>query len=182
MIELMVVLAVVGVLTLIAAPSVRDLVLMQRLRSINAQLVTDLQFARSDAARRGEQVRLMFSNNPAQTCYVVYTSQGAANCNCLNGAGAACSAAVTRELRTVSVPLSLQVSVAPVAGSPAGFAFSPITGGLFSIPSDSASVPLQQVQIDARIDDARRLRTQINQAGRPSVCAPGSAHLGVPAC
>jgi type IV fimbrial biogenesis protein FimT len=182
LVELMVVIVVVGVLALVAVPSVRDLVLMQRLRSINAQLVTDLQFARSEAVRRGERINLIFSSNTAQTCYVIYTTSGGANCNCLTGAGAACTLPGTTEVRTVSVRRALDVTVMAATGSTNAFAFSPITGSLVNIPSDSPGPPLERVEIDVRVDDARRLRTRVNQAGRPSVCAPGSASLGVPAC
>ena len=59
----MVVIALVGVLLALAAPSMRGLISAQRVRGINAELVTDLQYARSEAARRSHDVRVGFQCN-----------------------------------------------------------------------------------------------------------------------
>ena len=47
-IELMVVVVLLGVLVALAAPSMRGLISVQRVRGVNAELVTDLQYARID--------------------------------------------------------------------------------------------------------------------------------------
>lgn len=49
LIELMITIAVVGVLLALAAPSFYEFMLVQRLKGVNAELVTDLQLARSEA-------------------------------------------------------------------------------------------------------------------------------------
>ncbi len=67
-------------------------------------------------------------------------------------------------------------------GAPDAFAFDPVTGGLLSIPQDFPSLPLDEVRLDARIDAARTLRTQLNRAGRPTVCAPAGSALPEVAC
>ena len=59
LVELLIVVAVVAIILVVAAPSFRDMILMQRLRSITAQLVTDLQFARNEAVSRGTLLRLV---------------------------------------------------------------------------------------------------------------------------
>jgi type IV fimbrial biogenesis protein FimT len=183
LIELMIALSVVAVLALVAAPSVRDMILMQRLRAINAQLVTDLQFARSEAASRSQVVRVVLEQNTTQTCYALFTSRSnALRCSCLNGVNSACSSGLTSEIRTVVVPRSMGVTVLPLSGQPDAFGFDPATGGLISIPSDTVSSPLAAAQLESRIDEARRLRTLLNQAGRPTVCAPDSATMQVTAC
>jgi prepilin-type N-terminal cleavage/methylation domain-containing protein len=183
LIELMIVVAVMAVLAVLAAPSFRDMILVQRLRAINAQLVTDLQFARSEAAQRKRPARLVFSSNASQSCYVIYTAQGnGQRCNCLLGPGAACTAAGTTEIRTVVVPTSLGVTLLPVANTVDAFGFSAITGGLISIPSDSVSTPLAAALLETRVDATRRLRTALNQSGRPSVCAPDAAAMQTTPC
>jgi type IV fimbrial biogenesis protein FimT len=184
LIELMVVIVVVGVLALVAVPSVRDLILMQRLRSINAQLVTDLQFARSEAVRRGEVLRVVFREDAGRTCYALFTSPGnGIRCDCLNGAGSACAlAAGAVEVRTVVVQRSLGVTLLPGSGEAGAFGFQPSTGGLIPLLSDLLINPPTQASLEARIDDARRLRTVVNLAGRLTVCAPNAAAMQVPAC
>jgi type IV fimbrial biogenesis protein FimT len=185
LVELLIVVAVLAVLATLVAPSVRDLVLMQRLRSINSQLVTDLQFARSEAVARGVMVRFGFNLGASgQTCYVIYAQAASfgARCNCSQGAGSACSGITgATELRTVSVLRSSGVAFAdpdpadPIDPATAWLAFDPVTGGLMTSPTDVAPGPLALFAIQTRIDAPRRLRTSINQTGRPSVCAPSGA-------
>ena len=190
LIELMVVVAVLGALTMLVAPSFRDLILMQRLRGINAQVTTDMQFARSEAVSRGRIARVMLGSDPNQTCYVIYTAvDGGQRCDCTRGAGLACQAHPNgTEIRTVSVLRSSGVtlawpnSLAPAPSSYYYFGFSHITGGLVSIPTDDNVAPVLLVEIDARIDDDRRLRNRIQQTGRPTVCAPNPARMQVTAC
>ena len=67
LIELMVVVAVLGTLVMLVAPSFRDMILMQRLRGINAQVTTDMQFARSEAVSRGRTARVVLGSNANQT-------------------------------------------------------------------------------------------------------------------
>lgn len=184
LIELMVVVAIVGVIALLAVPSVRDFILMQRLRSINAQLVTDLQFARSEAVRRGQILRVVFLQDGGQTCYALYTSPDqTVRCSCLQGAGAACSgAAGAVEVRTVVVPRALGVTVLPVNTNVDGLGFEPATGGLVTNLEDSATAPLAIMSTEVRVDAQRRLRTSVVQSGRASVCAPDATTMQVPAC
>lgn len=185
LIELMVVLAVAALLVVLAAPSFQDMIVMQRLRGINAQLVTDLQFARSEAVAQGRVVRVNLGFDSAQTCYVIYTAagnDGAGRCECVRGVGAACTAPNSHEIRTVVAPRSGQVNIEWPAPQDTGFGYDPTTGGLISIPSDDASAALGAVQIDVRVDDDRRLRDKINQTGRPTVCAPNAARMQVQAC
>ena len=189
--ELLVALAVVGILIAVAAPSFRGLIEVQRLRGINSQLVTDLQFARNEAATRGVPLRVMFDFDPNTTCYSLYTSVGSAplnpnpnslSCKCLAGPGNACNGiAGSIEVKTVSIPKSLGVVVLPLDGMSA-FAFDPVTGGLLTIPADQPSVPLARFRVEATLDASRRLFNILNQSGRPSVCSPAGTTLGEAAC
>jgi type IV fimbrial biogenesis protein FimT len=183
LIELMVVVAVLGLLAMLVAPSFRDMILMQRLRGINSQVTTDMQFARSEAVSRGRIARVVLGSDANQTCYVIYTARdGGVRCDCTLGAGSACPVgAGWTEVRTVSVPRSSGVALDWPIGQTT-FGYDHITGGLVSIPSDDSIAPLVSVQIDARIDDDRRLRNRILQTGRPSVCAPNPARMQVTTC
>ena len=186
--ELLVALAVMAILIAVAAPSFRGMIEVQRLRSINSQLVTDLQFARNEAAARGTLLRVVFRFNDNTTCYSLFTSAGSplvANsrrCNCLEGAGNACSGvAGTVEIRTVTVPMSLGVLVFPVEDV-AAVAFDPATGGLVTIPTDGISLPMNAFKVGTWVDDQRQFYNVLNQSGRPSVCAPAGSTLGGTPC
>jgi len=187
LVELLIAVAVIAIIMVIAAPSFRDMILMQRLRSINAQVVTDMQFARAEAVSRGALVRVGFQRPTASmSCYTIYTSPSPLNlaaerCNCLNGVGTACPAG-SQEIRTVQVPANLSVTVFVPDLQVFRFAFDPTTGGISSIPTDELSVPLDRFAVEAFIDGARKLNTVINGAGRPSVCRPALSTMPEAAC
>lgn len=179
-IELMVVVAVLAVLALIAAPSLKDFMLVQRLKGINAQLVTDMQFARSEAVSRNSLLRVSFRSNATMTCYSLYTAiNNSVRCDCQLGAGSACGSNAS-EVRTVQIPLSQSVKVMP-AGSSSGFAFDHVTGAIYSIPTDKFSAPISSFVINTSIDSARTLSTTVGQSGRTTVCA-STTNLGAPQC
>ena len=181
LVELLIVVAVVAIILVVAAPSFRDMILMQRLRSITAQLVTDLQFARNEAVSRGTLLRLSFRSDAGMTCYTLYTSTvNNSPCDCRLGAGAAC-VNPNVEVRTVQVPRNLGVQV---VGAPVelAFAFDNVTGGLYKIPVDGFVDPLVDVKITSSIDDARKLVVQINLAGRTLVCSPAGSTMTETAC
>ena len=181
LIELMVVIALVAIILAIAAPSFRSMIEMQRLRSITSQLVTDFQFARSEAVARRALVGVAFKSNAAMTCYTVYSTPPLQQpCNCLDGPGAACAAPMV-EVRTVQVPRSLSVMVAPVAGDQE-FVFNPNTGGIMSIPQDTAPDPIESFKVETYIDAARKLQTVLNRAGRPQVCKPAGSTMTEASC
>ena len=187
LVELLIAVAVVAIIVTIAAPSFRDMILMQRLRAINAQVVTDMQFARSEAVSRGTLVRVSFQTPTASmSCYTIYTSPSPTNaasqqCNCLLAVGSACPAG-SAEIRTVQAPTNLSVTVFVPPMQVFDFAFDPVTGGIVTIPSDEVSEPLDRFVINAYIDGARKLNTVINRAGRPLVCRPAGSTMSEAAC
>ena len=186
LLELMIVLAVMAVIVSLAAPSFAEMIQMQRLRGINAQLVTDLQYARSEAVSRGRIARVNFGQDTAQTCYVIYTAtgNGIPRCDCTRAPGTACQpgGSSAQEIRTVSVPRSGGVSLTWPSSQNTAFGYNHITGGLVAIPTDSNTAVLAEVQIESRLDDDRRLRNVVLQTGRPSVCAPNPQRMQVTAC
>jgi len=186
LIELLIAVAVIAVILVIAAPSFRDMIQMQRLRSITAQLVTDLQFARNEAVSRGTLLRLSFRSDASMTCYTLYTSSVINNrCDCRLGPVAACANGNV-EVRTVQVPLSLGVQVlgAPVPPDVVelAFAFDNVTGGLYKIPLDNFEGPLDDVRIESFIDTARKLVVRINRAGRTLICSPTGSTMTETPC
>jgi type IV fimbrial biogenesis protein FimT len=184
LLELIVVLVVAGVLIALAAPSFRDLVLMQRLRATSAQLTTDFQFARSEGVQRSQIMRIAFGSNSAMTCYVIYTAPVISDaCNCLLGPAAACASGTAGkvQVRTVQVPVSLGVRVLP-AGTATRVGFDWRMGNIVDLPSDSVPDVTPFFRVDVKIDDARALRHDVNRAGRVQVCAPPSSTMTEPAC
>ncbi len=185
--ELLIVIAVAAVLLTIGVPGFRDFILMQRLKGVNAQLVTDLQFARSEAAARNQWARVAFRSSDTMSCYAIYTTAAQTDnsrCDCLLGAGSACSGTQV-EIRVVQIPrsdgVSLQVFTDSL-NSQTAFAYDHITGRIASIPIDRPSAALRSFKIRTSIDSSRVLQTEVGQAGRVTVCAPGSTTVGAAPC
>lgn len=206
LVEMLIALAVAALLIALAAPSFREYILMQRLKGINAQLVTDLAYARSEAASRGVNVHVkVIDDNNQASCYIIYThdasvsnAQGFRFCDCNKPAGSRCPAGTFQEIKTVQVPRDLQVRVAPFSpafssnncvpsGSPAPTScsrmyFDPRNGGMTATTVDGTPLTLQRFEIDTYIDASRKFRDQVGLSGRTTVCIPTGSKLSGTAC
>jgi len=186
LIEITVVLLVLGVLVTLATPSLRGMIELQRLRSINSELVTDLQFARTEAISRNVPTTVKFSQNGQVTCYTIFRGSNTSSCDCTNGVGGACTgAAVGREIRTVQIARSTGITLAKVGTTlPNQFEYDPLTGGIRGISSDGSSMIPITYALDLKGSAAGRgwLRTVVSQAGRPTVCSKDGANPAVVAC
>lgn len=194
LVELLIAVAVVAVLLTLAAPSFRDFILMQRLKSVHAQLVTDLQYARSEAVSSGAvvNVRVMQSSAGSVSCYILfhdypwdYATNGASKapsaCDCKKPAGSRCPTSDQRELRTVQIPPTDRVRfITPTTRQEV--AFDPKTGGMVLSKNEAGMGTGTTFQVYARIDTARVLSTVVGLSGRPSTCRPPGSTLPVPEC
>lgn len=188
LIELLVVIALVAIVLALGIPSFRDYIVLNRLKSVNAQLVTDLQFARAEAAARNTPVYWTYrtggSGASAITCYTIYTTTvDGLECNCVAGPGAACGPNRT-ELRVVQVPANGRVRLAIATGVDS-FAFDNVSGGIYYGTTDFAAAVLTDFLIRTLVigDATKTLNTLISPAGRPSVCSAGANQIrGYPVC
>jgi prepilin-type N-terminal cleavage/methylation domain-containing protein len=184
LIEMLIAVAIAAIVVTIAVPSFNQFILRQRLKSVNAQLITDLQLARSEAVTRGKVSRVVFDASSTLTCYSIFVLKpGSAlvRCDCKQGAGAACDPNAAIEIRTVQVPLALGIKVVTGASVDPAIGFDPINGGLMTIPTDTTGLQSAPFQVDTALDDAHLMRTVLSPAGRPQVCSLGDSY-GAPAC
>jgi type IV fimbrial biogenesis protein FimT len=63
LLELMIVIAIIAILTMVAAPSLRDLIRNARMTSLANDLMTDLSLARGEAVKRNVRISMCTSNN-----------------------------------------------------------------------------------------------------------------------
>ncbi len=171
LIELLVVVAVIALVVSLVGPSMRDLLATQRVQAVNAELVTDLQFARSEAVRRNVDVRIRFGSSASMTCYTIHIQGTVGSCNCALTPGSACTG--LEELRTVQVPLNTDVRVRTPTGQTVVVEFDSAAG----IIGGSA-------EFRAEVIGERRgqLRTTVGLSGRPTVCSPDGSIRQVPQC
>jgi type IV fimbrial biogenesis protein FimT len=173
LVELMVGVAVVVILLAIAAPAMTQLVAQKRLKSVNAELITSLQYARTEAVARNSSIKVMFESSPSMTCYIVFVPTNVSNCHCTGIPGSACVAGTATELHTTQIPVSTDVQVLNS------------TLGVLGITSDGLLSPAgaSYVVTTSRVSGASgTLKTTVNALGRPTVCSPDHSVPGVPAC
>lgn len=184
LIELMIVIALVAVLLALAAPSMREVIEVRRLRAINAQLVTDLHFARSEAISRRAIARVTFNFSNTMSCYVVYTAPNSTvRCDCMRGPGNACFGEVGAvEIRTVEVPKTTGTSITLPVNQGRSLGFEPAMGSLVRLPIDRDPEPMAAYAINTSINTSKSLRVALTQSGRPSVCGPTGSTMGVGIC
>ncbi len=191
-IELMVVVALLGVLVALAAPSLRGMISAQRVRGVNAELVTDLQYARSEAARRNRDVSVGFQADSTMSCYVAYVDvavpPGAPASGAPVGAPAsACDCTLSpvcsggrQEIKTVLLPLSNGVSLGVTSTDGPVVIFSRTSGSLMpAIPGETAP---NSFEVEVTGTPRGKLRTNVGMSGRPSVCSPDASISGTPSC
>jgi len=182
LIELMIVVAVVATLVALTAPSFKRMIDTQRLRGINAALVTDMQFARSEAASRNVPVWVVFDkSSSALTCYTIVTGDRSV-CDCKRAPGAACNAG-GREIRTVHVDQTSGITVAvPDSQVFTSLGFEPATGRLIVVRSDVPEPAVDPFLANVGHAAVGTFRNAIEVTGRPSVCSPGGQLSGVLSC
>jgi type IV fimbrial biogenesis protein FimT len=190
LIELLVVVVLIAIVLAIGVPSFTNYIVTNRLKAVTAQLVTDLQFARSEAMARSTPVFFSYRNvlgANGMTCYILFTStSGSGDCNCQQNPGSRCVAAGLTELRTHQVGVREKVRFNLGSGQNSIFAFDSVNGGIFYYTNDYSTARGQaQIVESVVIGDisGRKLRMTLSPAGRPSVCSAGSKLVaGYPIC
>jgi prepilin-type N-terminal cleavage/methylation domain-containing protein len=195
LVELLIAVAVMAVLVTLAAPSFRDLILMQRMKGIHAQLVTDLQYARSEAVSSGAVVNLRVqraTSGVPNGCYIIfqdfnrnYLLNGPSTaCNCRLAAGSRCPTTNEfRELRTVEVPVTSGVALTfPALQTREEVAFDPKTGGMMLMANELGLGTGRAFMTTVQIDEARSLSAVVGVSGRPRICRPLGSTLPDPDC
>jgi type IV fimbrial biogenesis protein FimT len=173
-VELMMVLAALAVIIAIAAPSMRGMMARQRVQGVQADLLTDLQLARSEMAQRSgaaTPVAVTFGSNTQVTCYTVHAVVGIA-CDCTLGPGSACGAAPSPEIKTTQVTRAVGVTLSASSAGGSSIRFTPPQG--LVTPTDMV--------IDVQGAVSGHLRTSISGLGVPTVCSPDGSIRGVVPC
>lgn len=167
LVEVLVVLTILGILASLAAPGWTAWLQRQRVAGVSTELVTDLQYARSEAVMRRLNTRIEFAILPEGTCYIIHTGSDHA-CRCEAGGSPTCTPPA-QALRTVFRPAAEGVSVTLNHTDPMIFSSRQGTltpGGTISVSHPNGTV----------------IRHKLNMLGRVQRCTVGEAALGHSAC
>ncbi len=194
LVELLVVIGLVGILIAIVGPSMQGLISAKRVQGISDEIVTDVQYARSEAARRNRDVRIGFQASDALSCYVLYVEPvvppvalpaagvngGAGSCDCSLTPGQNVCDEGREEIKTVQVPRSTGVGFSASSADGPIVSFGAATAGLVSASAPGAVPAAFEVLVAGT--PRGKLRTSINRTGRPSMCTPDRSISGAPPC
>jgi len=100
LIELLIVVTIAAILVAIGVPSLRDLILKNRLRGAAEEAQAMLQFARSEAVKRREDVYVNFKVDPSGTPWCFGTAK-TSNCDCEDVSGCVLAIAGTNVSKRV---------------------------------------------------------------------------------
>jgi type IV fimbrial biogenesis protein FimT len=163
LVELLVVIALFALIATLAAPSFDRFLAKKRVEGVAAELVTDLQYARSEAAQRNEVVRVTFGDR----CYVIHAG-GSASCSA--GAASVISGGGV-ELKTVDLNEHQSTSISPSSGL-VYVEFDPQRG----TANTAAAVDIESAS------SGIRLRTIVTATGQVRTCSPDASVSGYTAC
>ena len=163
-IELMLVVAIAAVLTAVAAPSFAEFLSKRRVDGVMAELVTDLQYARSEAVGRNAPVRVTFGSD--KDCYVIHLAS-AATAECTRNSSTV--APTTAEIKSVHLDADRGLTIDP--GALVYLEFDPVRGtAVNSAAATSGSVIVRSIS-----GPAWELRALLTLMGRVATCSPGGA-------
>jgi type IV fimbrial biogenesis protein FimT len=160
MIELMVVIVVMAILVVMAAPSLVNTLAKKRLEGAAAELATDIEYARSEAVHRNAAAGIVFAAN----CYTIYVlgSTSATNCTTL-GTGAT-------QVKTVQVGNGISLNLFPVTPGNAFIAFDPVRG--MAIDAAAGATDLSGYVDVTSSAGNWQVRNLVTRVGRVKTCSP----------
>lgn len=170
LVEVMVALAILGVLLGVAWPNLADMLARYRVEAVASELRANLAYARSEAGLRSAELWLWFARDDGQSCYTVAMSRGSlGDCDCRRPAATACNFQQT-ESKTVQVSRKTGVELIPLPGNKMYFLVPQLT------PNPANFAVLVQSQ---RVG---KLLIAMNPLGRISTCTPDQSMPGVSSC
>ncbi|MBB4841525.1 prepilin-type N-terminal cleavage/methylation domain-containing protein [Paucibacter oligotrophus] len=181
LVELMVVIAVLGIVLAVAIPSFGDMLARKRVQLIAAELVSDLAFARSESGLKSYGIHTYFQQSPVMSCYLIVQRTGPIDrCDCSREVGSACAGTIgLTEIKTAQIPSSTGVTIkvlAPLAIS------SGLTGLQFSPLHMVPSAPELKVLVASSRGSQPKLQIELNGMGRVKLCCPDGSFTGVQPC
>nr|WP_295083203.1 prepilin-type N-terminal cleavage/methylation domain-containing protein [uncultured Roseateles sp.] len=179
LVELMIVIAILGIVLAVATPSFIDLLNRRRVQLVATNISNDLAFARAESGLRPDNVIVYFKKTLTMSCYTIAYGKGQfGSCDCTQAPGSACNPALTsiRELKTEQVLDSSGVIFVATGDWPAWAA------NRFAFVAPQMLPTYSNVAITVTGTGGSKMRVQLNGMGRVQMCSPNGSFSGVPQC
>lgn len=174
MIELMVTVAVLGILLATAAPSMSDFIQRQRVRQAAQEMATLMVYARSEATMRNRRVNMFFG----ATCYSVAEFGTLGICDCARApvcSGNMIELKTTKVAADSGISFSAKDSMAVAMGNG-----SQVKALAFMVPS----LRLEPIGAEIDVSGSRgyKVRVSLSPLGRPWLCSPNGSYGDLKRC
>lgn len=179
-VELMVVVAILGVLVAVALPSAREFIARKRLEGVAQELVTDLRLLKSHQIqnRPGSGTSISFGSNSDKICYLLYARGSGAggtneHCDCGLAAAQMCGVAGSGApvlFRQVDIPKSTGITL---AANPSELTVNDYNG-----------MPMFNITLSVTLSSpgAGQIVVSTNPTGLPSICSQSGAFGAIRKC
>ena len=181
MVELMVALAVLGVLVAAAVPSLSDLMERRRVVAVAQELAGILNYARSETNVNGDVINVHLEKDPdgKRSCAMVNVLNGTQHlCKCYREQENMCGGWPVKILRVFQIENSNGVSFEASATD-----WGPLNRPILNFERGKYSPEISGVKITVTGKrTGAQLRVEINEVNRVRVCTPDSSISGYAAC
>ena len=178
LVEIMVGIAVLGVLAAVAMPAMSDFLERRRVVAVAGELMSILAYAKSETNVVGAGLNMHFENDPTNqmSCVAVTTQTIGEDCKCYHSADSICQTS-GKLLRLFQLPRSDSVAFSATASS---------WGALSQVAAFNRKTH-QQLEQDFRLTvtglrTGVTLRIDMNEAGRITICSPVGRLGGYATC
>lgn len=170
LVELLTVVAILGIVLAVAAPSLADMMNKRRVELIAAELSSDFAYARAEGGLRSRPVSLLFGSDAQSSCYVVHVLGAIGFCNCLNPEGSECPPPPANQvfLKVARISTQRGVTLVPSRGMPSVTFWPPHATLGDDLSTSVAIVGNRGFQLEARL----------NNLGRVLICDPNGSMGG----
>lgn len=160
LVELITAISIAGIVIAIALPSFKSLLARKRLEGVANELITDLRYARNEAAQGNRSVGLSVGSGGA--CYVILAQTP---CDCSPGP----DACTTTRMKRVDLPNDVRLTALTAGASVEFDSLRGLRGGTQTFVASSTGGPWT-------------LEINVSRLARVRSCSPGGNLLGFPPC
>jgi len=176
LIEILVSLAVLGVLVAVAVPSMADLLEKRRVTAAAEEVAGILTYAKAETNATNSLLFVRFDPDPneAMSCAVVVTTAGINACRCHRAVNDICPGTASRPLRLFQLPKS-HVKFKAFADT---WITTPSLSNYIRFTRDQNTLATEGFQVDVTgLKRGYTLRVEVNAIGRVKVCAPDAPRV-----
>jgi prepilin-type N-terminal cleavage/methylation domain-containing protein len=178
LVEVLVAVAVLGILLAVASPALSDLLERRRVIAAANEIAGVLAYARSESNVTDSQLIVWFAPDPDKTmsCVAVTTDKAPNTCECWKPADTMCTGGIAKVLRLYQLPSSANVSFTPAAEDWKGLS------NRMRFSRLQFTVDVTKFRVDVVGLRGAALRVEVNPAGRVRTCSPDGSMSGYGSC